>query len=73
MNIKKQLEAVFYFLNNTDGEIKEYQLNYLFELTKHADKEITEEDIEYLSSLIESGDRNNNVDLFVKYIIDGGF
>lgn len=69
--LKEQLRTIYYFLNNTTGEIQDFQLKYLFRLVADnldlKEREIKKEDLGVLNDFIECG---NQEDLFINYILN---
>ncbi|MBQ3475836.1 MAG: hypothetical protein IJH20_06685 [Bacilli bacterium] len=69
--LKEQLRTIYWFLNNTTGEIQDFQLTYLFRLVADnldlKEREIKKEDLDVLNDFIERG---NHDDLFINYILN---
>lgn len=69
--LKEQLRTIYYFLNNTTGEIQDFQLKYLFRLVEenltNKERKINKNDLPMLCNMIENG---NQEDLFINYILN---
>lgn len=70
MDKKRYIYNVYNFLNNTRGEIADYEIIELLKtinFEKEDSYKVTQEDITYLSNLLMSGD---NEEEFYNYLIE---